>query len=432
MADAPSYTGSEIAVVGMSGRFPGAANLDQFWRNLADGVESVYHFTDEELVRVGESAELLNDPDYVRARPVLADIEQFDADFFGFSPQDAAIMDPQHRIFLEVGWEALERAGYDAARFNGQVGVFATCGMNSYMMYHLVTNQRIMRTVGEWLVRHTGNDMSFLATSLSYHLDLKGPSLSVQCACSSALVAIHLATQSLLSGECDMALAGGSVVLLPQDRGYLYQSGEILSRDGHCRAFDANATGTLFGSGAGVVVLRRLADAIADGDQILAVIKGSAVNNDGSMKVGFLAPSVEGQSRVITEALAVGGIEADSVSVHRSARHRHHRRRSDRSHGADRRVSPPHRSHRLLLSRIAQVEHRASRRSGRRGGLHQDGPEPAASTAAADAQLRHAESADRLRGQPVRRQRPAARVDRPAGRAAPASPRSAPAARTVM
>jgi len=314
MSDAPVLTGSEIAVVGMAVRAPGASTLEGFWQNLRQGVESVRHFTTDELLAAGETPELLADPDYVRARPFLENIDQFDAEFFGLSPQDAAITDPQHRIFLEVGWEALEHAGYDPSRFAGQVGVFATCGMNSYMMHHLVTNPRLMRTVGEWLIRHTGNDMSFLATSLSYRLDLKGPSLNVQCACSSALVAIHMATQSLLGGECDMAMAGGSVIAFPQDRGYLYQTGEILARDGHCRPFDASATGTLFGSGAGVVVLRRLADALADGDQILAIIKGSAANNDGAMKVGFLAPSVEGQSRVITEALAVSGVDADSVS----------------------------------------------------------------------------------------------------------------------
>ncbi|MEZ5317814.1 MAG: beta-ketoacyl synthase N-terminal-like domain-containing protein [Vicinamibacterales bacterium] len=313
MSQSPGLTGSEIAVVGMSGRFPGAPTLDAFWRNLTAGTESVRRFTIDELLGAGESPDLVADPDYVPAQPVLEDVDLFDAGFFGLSPQDAAITDPQHRVFLEVGWEALEDAGYDPARFGGQVGVFATCGMNSYMMRHLVPNERIMRTVGEWLVRHTGNDMSFLATSLSYHLNLRGPSFNVQCACSSALVAIHLAVQSLLSGECDMALAGGAVVILPRDRGYLHQTGEILARDGHCRPFDAGATGTLFGSGAGVVVLRRLTDALAAGDRVIAVVKGSAVNNDGSMKVGFLAPSVEGQSRVITEALSLSGVDADSI-----------------------------------------------------------------------------------------------------------------------
>ena len=314
MSSPDSTAAGQIAVVGMASRTPGAENPAEFWRNLRDGVESVRRFTDAELRAAGESPELLADPDYVPARPVIANADQFDAGFFGLSPQDAAVMDPQHRLFLEVGWEALENAGHDSARFDGSIGVFATCGMNTYMMYHLVTNRRIMNTVGEWLVRHTGNDMNFLATRLSYQLGLKGPSMNFQTACSSSLVAIHVASQSLLNGECDMALAGGSVIALPQDRGYLYKKGEILSPDGHCRAFDARAEGTLFGSGAGMVVLRRLEDALSDGDQILALIKGSAVNNDGAMKVGYLAPSVEGQSRAVTEALAVSGIDPETIS----------------------------------------------------------------------------------------------------------------------
>ena len=308
------FTGAEIAVIGMAGRFPGARNTSEFWRNLRDGVESVTFFSDEALLAAGESAEVLRDPAYVKAQPVLADVDRFDAGFFGFSPQDAAIMDPQQRIFLEVGWEALEDAGHDSEAFPGHIGVFATCGMNTYMMYHLVTNRRLMDTVGEWLLRHTGNDMNFLATRLSYVMNLQGPSLNVQTACSSALVAIHLASQSLLNGECDMALAGGSTIVLPQHRGYLHKQGEILSPDGHCRPFDARAKGTLFGSGAGIVVLRRLADAQNAGDRILAVIRGSAINNDGSQKVGYLAPSVEGQAQAITEALAVSGIDPETIS----------------------------------------------------------------------------------------------------------------------
>ena len=308
------FTGVEIAVIGMAGRFPGARNTSEFWRNLRDGVESVTFFSDAALLAAGESAEVLRDPAYVKAQPVLTDMDCFDAGFFGFSPQDAAIMDPQHRIFLEVGWEALEDAGHDSEAFPGHIGVFAACGMNTYMMYHLVTNRRLMDTVGEWLLRHTGNDMNFLATRLSYVMNLQGPSLNVQTACSSTLVAIHLASQSLLNGECDMALAGGSTIVLPQHQGYLYKQGEILSPDGHCRPFDAHAKGTLFGSGSGVVVLRRLADAQNDGDRILAVIRGSAINNDGSQKVGYLAPSVEGQAKAITEALAVSGIDPETIS----------------------------------------------------------------------------------------------------------------------
>lgn len=309
----PSSSGYDIAVIGMAGRFPGARDVAEFWRNLRDGVESIKALTDEELLAAGESPVALQDPDYVRVQPVLAAFDQFDAGFFGFSPQDAAILDPQHRLFLEVGWEALENAGHTSESFAGNIGVFAASGMNAYMMHNLVNNRRIMGTVGEWLVRHTGNDMNFLATRLSYLLNLTGPSINVQTACSSALVSIHLACQSLLSGECDMALAGGSTIVLPHNRGYLYRQGEILSPDGHCRPFDANARGTLFGSGAGVVALRRLSDAEADGDTILAVIKGSAINNDGSSKVGYLAPSVDGQAKAITEALTISGIEPDTI-----------------------------------------------------------------------------------------------------------------------
>ena len=307
-------SGYDIAVIGIAGRFPGARNPEQFWRNLRDGVESVKFFTDEELLAAGESRACLGDPAYVKAQPLLGDFDRFDAGFFGFSPQDAAIMDPQHRVFLEVGWEALEDAGHESETFPGTIGVFATCGMNTYMMNHLVNNRRIMDSVGEWLIRHTGNDMNFLATRLSYELNLRGPSMNVQTACSSALVAIHLACQSLMNGECDMALAGGSTIVLPQGRGYHYKPGEILSRDGHCRAFDAKASGTLFGSGAGVVVLRRLADAAADGDRILGVIKGSAMTNDGSAKVGYLAPSVDGQAKAVTEALVISGVDPESIS----------------------------------------------------------------------------------------------------------------------
>lgn len=310
---APDVDAGLVAVIGMAGRFPGAANLDRFWQNLRAGVESVVQLGDEQLLADGESPVLLRDPAYVRACPVLEDLDKFDAGFFGFSPREAAITDPQHRIFFETAWAALENAGYVPERARGVVGVFATCGLNYYLMHHLVTNQDLVENVGEWLLRHTGNDMNFLATRVSYEFDLRGPSLNVQTACSSSLVAVHLAAQSLLNGECDLALAGGSTISLPQ-RGYVYKEGEILSADGHCRPFDARSTGTLFGSGAGCVILKRLADARSDGDRILAVVRGSAINNDGSQKVGYLAPSVEGQASVVSEALNIAGIEADSVS----------------------------------------------------------------------------------------------------------------------
>ena len=309
------YTGSEIAVVGMAGRFPGARTLEQFWRNMRDGVESVRRLTDEELRAAGVPDEHLRDPNYVKAAPVLDDVGHWDAGFWGFAPLDASIMDPQHRLFLECAWEALENAGHTPAGFPGAVGVFAGCGHGAYFANHLLPNRKLMDSVGFFLLRHTGNDKDFIATRVSYELDLKGPSLSVQTACSTSLVAIHLASQSLLNGECDMALAGGVTIELPHGVGYHYKDGEILSPDGHCRSFDAESKGTIFGSGAGAVILRRLADAIADGDHIHCIIRGSAVNNDGSSKVGYLAPSVDGQAAAVSEALSIAGVEPESIGV---------------------------------------------------------------------------------------------------------------------
>jgi acyl transferase domain-containing protein/thioesterase domain-containing protein/aryl carrier-like protein len=311
----PELTGSEIAVIAMAGRFPGAPSLDQYWTNVRDGVESVRFFSDEELLAAGEDPSLLADPAYVRAWPQLEGIENFDAGFFGMSPRDASVMDPQHRFFLEVAWEAMERAGYSGKSAPLATGVFAATGMNHYMLYHVVPNKEIMRTVGEWLARHNGNDMNFLATRAAYQMNLKGPAMNVQTACSSSLTAIHIACQSLLNRETDLALAGASTMSLPQDRGYLYKQGEILSADGHCRPFDAGSKGTLFGSGTGCVVLKRLEDALEDGDTILAVIRGTAINNDGSQKVGYLAPSVDGQARAVSEALAISGVPAESIGM---------------------------------------------------------------------------------------------------------------------
>ena len=303
-----------IAVIGMAGRFPGAADVGEFWENLCRGVESVHRFSEAELIAAGEPSHVFSHPDYVPVAPVLEGIDRFDASFFGLSPGDASLMDPQHRLFLEIAWHALENAGYAPGVGEAPVGVFAACGMNSYMMHHLVTNRHVMETVGEWLVRHAGNDMNFLATRVSYQMNLKGPSANVQTACSSSLVATHWACQSLLSGECELALAGASTIVLPQDRGYLYKDGEIMSSTGHCRPFDAKSDGTLFGSGAGCLVLKRLDQARADGDNILAIIRGSAINNDGSEKVGYLAPSVEGQARVIAEALGVANLSPRAIS----------------------------------------------------------------------------------------------------------------------
>jgi len=261
-----------IAIVGMAGRFPGARNVAEFWHNLRDGVESVRPFSDAELLAAGVAADELAQPEYVKSGVVLEDLDKFDAAFFGFSPKDASIMDPQHRIFLECAWEALEDAGHAPESFEGSIGVYAGSGMNSYMIHNLLTNPRLVASAGLFLIRQTGNDKDVLATRVSYELNLQGPSINVQTACSTSLVAVHLACQSLLNQECDMALAGGVTIEFPHGRGYLYREGEILSRDGHCRAFDADSSGTVFSSGAGIVVLRRLDDALADRDTIHAVI----------------------------------------------------------------------------------------------------------------------------------------------------------------
>jgi acyl transferase domain-containing protein/thioesterase domain-containing protein len=315
MTDAArSYKADDIAIIGMAGRFPGAPDVDTFWTNLRDGVESIRRLTDAELLSAGVSRRDLDDPDYVKASPVLDDVDKFDAAFFGFSPREAAVMDPAHRLFLEVAWQAVEHSGYTALPEEGPVGVFAGAGAPLYMIENLRSNPELIKSMGEFLVRHTGNDMNFLATRVSYEMDLRGPSMNVQTACSSALVAVHTACQALVRGDCTMALAGGSTVLFPQAQGYHYRDGEILSPDGHCRPFDAKSAGTVFGSGAGVVVLKRLQDALDDGDTIHAVIKASAINNDGAMKVGYLAPGVEGQAAVIGAALKAANVAAESIS----------------------------------------------------------------------------------------------------------------------
>lgn len=305
---------TDIAVIGMACRFPGANNTREFWSLLREGREALTALSDEQLRAAGVPESLLNDPDYVKVGMHLQEMEQFDAGFFGFSPLDARILDPQHRHFLECTWEALEDAGYDPARYNGSIGVFAGSGHNAYLPYNLLSNPQLVADVGFFLLRHTGNDKDFLTTRASYCLDLRGPSVNVQTACSTSLVAVHLAAQSLLNAECDMALAGGVTIELPHHQGYLYKESEILSPDGHCRPFDASAGGTVFGSGVGVVMLKRLNDAIADGDNIHAVIKASAVNNDGAGKVSYLAPSVDGQAASIHEALLVADIEPQSVT----------------------------------------------------------------------------------------------------------------------
>ena len=313
LGDGRNVGSADIAIIGLAARLPGARNPAEFWINLRDGVESVREFSDDELLAAGVPRHSLLDPAYVRAGTTLDGLAEFDAEFFGFSPKEAAIMDPQHRQLLEAAWEALEDAGHVPEKFDGAIGVFAGCGMNSYFMFNLLTNHELVDDVGLFLLRHTGNDKDFLSTRVSYLLDLHGPSINVQTACSTSLVATHLAVQNLLSGECDLALVGGVTIEIPHGRGYQYQEGEVLSPDGHCRAFDHRSGGTVFGSGVGVAVLRRLDDAVGDGDQIYAVIKGTAVNNDGGRKVGYLAPSVDGQAACIAEAIAVAEIDPETI-----------------------------------------------------------------------------------------------------------------------
>jgi non-ribosomal peptide synthase protein (TIGR01720 family) len=304
--------GLEIAVIGMACRFPGAGSAAQFWRNLRDGVESISFFTDAELLAAGVEPTALRNPNLVKAGGILRDIELFDAEFFGYSPREAEIIDPQQRLFLECAWEALDDAGHGPAACDMPVGVFAGAGTSGYVV-NIYSNYPSIEAADSFQIAN-GNDKDYLATRVSYKLNLKGPSVTVQTACSTSLAATHLACQSLLSGACDMALAGGATVGAAQKTGYLYREGGILSPDGHTRAFDALARGCVGGSGVGVVVLRRLEDALADGDTIHAVIKGSAMNNDGALKVGFTAPSVDGQAAVITAALAVAEVSPEMLS----------------------------------------------------------------------------------------------------------------------
>jgi len=302
----------DIAIIGMAGRFPGAKNLEEFWENLKNGVESISQLSDQQLAKSGIGTDLLNNPNYVKVHGLLSDIDLFDADFFNYSPREAKEIDPQQRLFLECAWEAIESSGYNPQTYQGSVGVYAGGGMPTYLMSHL-GNQGFILLNHRSFEQMIGNDKDYLATRTAYKLNLTGPAINVQTACSTSLVTVHLACQSLLNGECDMALAGGVSIQVPQEVGYLYQEGMIASPDGHCRAFDAKARGTILGSGVGVVVLKPLQQALADGDSIQAVIKGSAINNDGSLKLGYTAPSVAGQIGVISKAQAVAGINPETI-----------------------------------------------------------------------------------------------------------------------
>ncbi len=301
-----------LAIVGMSGRFPRAANIDEFWANLRSGLECISFFSPEEMEEAGMAPAFFRHPSFVNAGGVLDGIEMFDAGFFGLSPREAEIQDPQQRLFLECSWEALEHAGYDPHKYDGAIGVFGGSALSSYL-FNIISNPELMALVGTFQVL-LGNDKDHVSTQVSYKLNLKGPSVTVQTACSTSLVAVCMACQSLLDHQCDMALAGAVGIKVPQKTGYLYQEGMINSPDGHCRTFDAEAKGTVGGNGVGVVVLKRLSDARNDGDTIHAVIRGFAINNDGSAKIGYTAPSIEGQAQVIAMAQAMADVDPDTIT----------------------------------------------------------------------------------------------------------------------
>ena len=304
---------SFIAIIGMTGRFPDANTLERFWSNLRDGVNSVHAITAEELRQAGVDEATINADDYRKFAAVLTDFDRFDANFFGISPREAEIMDPQHRLFLECSWEALEHAGYSPRTYAGAIGVFAGTADSEYLYENILSNPRLIESLGSRSVR-MANQKDLLCGRVAYELNLRGPAVVVLTACSTSLVAVHVACQSVLNGECDMALAGGVALHNLRKLGYPYVEGGVNSTDGKCRAFDAGATGIVDGSGVGIVVLKKLADARRDGDTIHAVIRGSAINNDGAHKISFTAPSVERQAAVISEALAVADVTADTIA----------------------------------------------------------------------------------------------------------------------
>jgi len=306
------YPAQAIAIVGLAARFPDARNLDDFWRNVRDGVESLETLGDAELDAAGVPVNVRSNPQFVRKGTTLEGALLFDAGFFGLSPREAQILDPQHRIFLECAWEALEHAGHAPGMTEKSVGVYAGSSMNTYLLAQIMRDSALMEAAGGYQLM-LGNDKDFLCTRVSYKLDLHGPSMNIQTACSTSLVAVEVACRALQAGECDMALAGGISVNFPQRAGYLYQDGMIFSPDGHCRPFDEGASGTRAGAGAGIVVLKRLADALADRDTIHAVIRGAAINNDGAGKAGYTAPSIDGQVEVVATAQALAGVDPRSI-----------------------------------------------------------------------------------------------------------------------
>lgn len=303
-----------IAVIGIAGRFPGAKNLDEFWRNVRDGIEAITYFSDEEAIAAGTDPELLKNPAFVKAHGVLEDMEMFDAGFFDMSPRDARILDPQHRIYLENAWEALENAGYNPETYKGRIGVYAGTSFSTYLLRNILPNKLINFPTIDRLEMALTNHKDTMPMRVSFHMNLTGPSICVGTTCSTSLVALHLACQALLTYQCDMAISGASFLRVPPKEGYLFQEGMIYSPDGHLRTFDAKTKGIVTGAGTGNVVLKRLDEALADGDYIHAIIRATALNNDGSTKVGYTAPSIDGQAEVIAEAISLAGIASDTVT----------------------------------------------------------------------------------------------------------------------
>ena len=304
---------TDIAIVGMACRFPGADSADKFWDNIVNKVNSITQFSDEELIASGFSEELIKNINYVKAKGYLKDADQFDADFFRFSKHEAEILDPQYRLFFETTWQALENAAYVPDDFPGKISLFAgSSNINSYYAHNLANSKDTLLTENFTAALHNAKD--FLSTLIAYKLNLRGAAVTIQSACSTSLVSVCMACQNLLAFESDIAIAGGTCVSMPLKSGYLFQDGMMLSPTGQCSTFDQKANGTVLGNGLGVVVLKRLPDALRDSDNIQAVIKGFAVNNDGENKVGFTAPGISGQQAVIEDAIAKAGIRPGMIS----------------------------------------------------------------------------------------------------------------------
>ncbi|MFD0746125.1 polyketide synthase [Phytohabitans flavus] len=311
MTDDPDV--EPIAIIGLACRLPGARDAGQFWQNLVNGVESIKTTTLAEQAAFGVPESMLSDPAFVPAAAYLDDYEYFDAAYFGMSPREAELRDPQHRLLLELAHTTLEDAGYDATRYRGDIGVYVGCGDASYEWRNVRRNRRIFNGAGELAVA-VNTHPAFLSTFLSYQLDLRGPSLSVGTACSTALVTLHLACEALRAGECDMALTGAASVDLPLGWGYVYAEGGVHSSDGHIRTFDAAAEGTIWGNGGGMVLLKPLSAALRDGDHVRAVVLGNAINNDGADRAGYTSPSQQGQTAVIAQALGVAGVDPTTIT----------------------------------------------------------------------------------------------------------------------